>query len=75
MQQIGALIPLATHQFPQHPRRVYAAGGGRSNYCQLVMPFGQAYLLQHKVKAAPRASSPLQTVTTVNTNQDSSIRL
>ncbi|KAF7003112.1 hypothetical protein CFC21_018480 [Triticum aestivum] len=74
MQQIGALIPLATHQFPQHPCRVYTTGGGRSNYCQLVMPVGQAYLLQHQVKAAPRAPTPLQTVTTVNTNQDSTIR-
>ncbi|KAM3388952.1 hypothetical protein ACQJBY_011218 [Aegilops geniculata] len=74
MQQISALIPLATDQFPQHPRRVYTAGGGRSSYCNRVMPFGQAYLHQHQVKAAARASSPLQAVTTVNTNQDSSIR-
>ncbi|SPT19505.1 unnamed protein product [Triticum aestivum] len=38
------------------------------------MPFGQAYLHQHQVKAAPRAISPLHAVTTVNRNQDYSIR-
>ncbi|KAF7010518.1 hypothetical protein CFC21_024922 [Triticum aestivum] len=74
MQQIGAHIPLATNQFPQHPRRVYTAGGGRSSYCHRVMPFGQAYLHQHQVKAVLRASNPLQAVTSVNTNQEYSIR-
>lgn len=74
MQQIGALIPLATHQFPQHPRRVYTAGGGGSNYCQIVMSFGQAYPQQHQVKAAPRATSHLQVVATANRNQEYSLK-
>uniref|UniRef100_A0ACD6AP39 Uncharacterized protein n=1 Tax=Avena sativa TaxID=4498 RepID=A0ACD6AP39_AVESA len=74
MQQIGTLVPFANHQFPKHSRWVWTAGGGRSNYVHLVMPHGQAYLHQHQVKVAPRASNPLQAVTTVNTNQDSNIR-
>ncbi|XP_047063947.1 acyl-acyl carrier protein thioesterase TE3, chloroplastic-like [Lolium rigidum] len=74
MQQIGSIAPLANKQFPQHLRQVYNAGGGRSKYGHLVMPHGQAYLHQHQVKVAPRASGRLLAVSTVNTNQDSNMR-
>ncbi|KQJ83958.1 acyl-acyl carrier protein thioesterase ATL3, chloroplastic [Brachypodium distachyon] len=74
MQQIGAPVPLANHQFLQHPCRICTAGAGRSNSGHLLMSLHKAYLHRHQFRVAPRTSSTLQAVTTSTVDQNSNIR-